>query len=186
MLLAASNAVAGCFSCLKAPPSLCSYVCVCAIASHHTRTSEIKPSTPSTLLLSSRRAHRLYVQQQLLWQFGVQWRGHPSPSRCVEEISPRIVFTSLRAEETPVTHRFSARLNPNRCGKTVFMMWLSVRLIVLKESVFQLFANFLAGATTPSSTPTPMSRIAAAARGFLSYLNGEWCRVTVCSVQKKQ
>ncbi|TMS16626.1 hypothetical protein E3U43_013919 [Larimichthys crocea] len=26
-------------------------------------------------------AHRLYVQQQLVWQFGVQRRGHPSPSR---------------------------------------------------------------------------------------------------------
>lgn len=31
------------------------------------------------------RAHRLYVQQQLLRQFGVQRRGHPSPSRWVFE-----------------------------------------------------------------------------------------------------
>lgn len=31
----------------------------------------------------SGRAHRLYVQQQLVWQFGVQWRGHPSPSGSV-------------------------------------------------------------------------------------------------------
>lgn len=31
----------------------------------------------------SGRAHRLYVQQQLVWQFGVQRRGHPSPSGSV-------------------------------------------------------------------------------------------------------
>lgn len=54
------------------------------------RLPSARREVETNLRFVSRRAHRLYVQQQLVWQFGVQRRGHPSPSRSVHR---NVLFT---------------------------------------------------------------------------------------------